>query len=362
MQSASYVVHLVGSTTPIHLSILVCALMLWPTARVACNQAMLNKQLSMRLPIRTTPAPRLRRSNVERRHTFRVVFARLRMPKSRRPMSKHGKPLKGQVRRRYSNSLGWLKTLRPTLTKYVGARYNQLDARGTRQMKAIVGAVVLSVILCACTSRYAGNDANIYNSLNGQKSGRQRPIRHRFKRVERDGRSPARASPLQTIWQKRAFQSDGNNEGSIRLHIELKRDEMRTASKIYMGYQIEVVQPYAEVWQENIYPESPQAPPLNPALPPIQCKTKKKHSRRLASASKKRAKSTALRWTKTNTRDGKKKSDASLKAKAHGTSILKPGDLETIYHRTCGTRVMIAVVVLSSLTSKNAPDNATAKR
>ncbi len=36
-------------------------------------------------------------------------------------------------------------------------------------MKAIVGAVVLSVILCACTSRYAGNDANIYNSLNGQK-------------------------------------------------------------------------------------------------------------------------------------------------------------------------------------------------
>ncbi len=35
-------------------------------------------------------------------------------------------------------------------------------------MRAIV-AVLFPAILCACTSRYAGNDANIYNSLNGQK-------------------------------------------------------------------------------------------------------------------------------------------------------------------------------------------------
>lgn len=37
------------------------------------------------------------------------------------------------------------------------------------EMKAIFAAAAFSAILCSCTSRYAGNDANIYNSLNGQK-------------------------------------------------------------------------------------------------------------------------------------------------------------------------------------------------
>jgi hypothetical protein len=32
-----------------------------------------------------------------------------------------------------------------------------------------VRALALSAMLCDCTSRYAGNDENIYNSLNGQK-------------------------------------------------------------------------------------------------------------------------------------------------------------------------------------------------
>jgi hypothetical protein len=36
-------------------------------------------------------------------------------------------------------------------------------------MKAISAVTLLSAILCSCTSRYAGNDANIYSSLNGQK-------------------------------------------------------------------------------------------------------------------------------------------------------------------------------------------------
>ena len=36
-------------------------------------------------------------------------------------------------------------------------------------MKAILAVTLLSATLCSCTSRYAGNDANIYSSLNGQK-------------------------------------------------------------------------------------------------------------------------------------------------------------------------------------------------
>jgi len=49
---------------------------------------------------------------------------------------------------------------------------------------------------------------------------------------------------------------------------------MKTDSESYKGYEIQVVQPYAGMWQAGIYPESPQAPPLNQALPPINCKTK----------------------------------------------------------------------------------------
>ncbi|MGH6842016.1 MAG: hypothetical protein ACREDV_07995, partial [Methylocella sp.] len=47
---------------------------------------------------------------------------------------------------------------------------------------------------------------------------------------------------------------------------------MRTASECYKGYEIEVVHT-PPVWQANIYPESPQVPSLNRALPPIHCKT-----------------------------------------------------------------------------------------
>lgn len=36
-------------------------------------------------------------------------------------------------------------------------------------MKAIFAAGLLATSLCSCTSRYAGSDANIYNSFNGQK-------------------------------------------------------------------------------------------------------------------------------------------------------------------------------------------------
>lgn len=49
---------------------------------------------------------------------------------------------------------------------------------------------------------------------------------------------------------------------------------MKTYNESYKCYEIQVVQPYAAVWQANIYPESPQAPSLNQALPPISCKTK----------------------------------------------------------------------------------------
>lgn len=38
-----------------------------------------------------------------------------------------------------------------------------------RTLAACTIALAISVMLCNCTSRYAGNDANIYNSLNGQK-------------------------------------------------------------------------------------------------------------------------------------------------------------------------------------------------
>jgi hypothetical protein len=48
---------------------------------------------------------------------------------------------------------------------------------------------------------------------------------------------------------------------------------MRTASESYHGYEIQVVHT-PPVWQAHIYPESPQAPPLNQALPPIRCATK----------------------------------------------------------------------------------------
>jgi hypothetical protein len=37
---------------------------------------------------------------------------------------------------------------------------------------------------------------------------------------------------------------------------------------------IDVVQPYAGAYQAHIYAESPQVPPPNQLLPPIQCKTK----------------------------------------------------------------------------------------
>jgi hypothetical protein len=49
---------------------------------------------------------------------------------------------------------------------------------------------------------------------------------------------------------------------------------METCSESYKGYLIEVVHPYAGMWQANIYRKSPQVPPLNEALPPIQCKAK----------------------------------------------------------------------------------------
>jgi hypothetical protein len=48
---------------------------------------------------------------------------------------------------------------------------------------------------------------------------------------------------------------------------------MRTASQSYKGYEIQVVHT-PPVWQAHIYPESPQARPLNPALPAIRCATK----------------------------------------------------------------------------------------
>jgi hypothetical protein len=48
---------------------------------------------------------------------------------------------------------------------------------------------------------------------------------------------------------------------------------MRTASETYKGYEIQVVH-NPPMWQANIYSETPQALPLNRALPPISCKTK----------------------------------------------------------------------------------------
>jgi hypothetical protein len=49
---------------------------------------------------------------------------------------------------------------------------------------------------------------------------------------------------------------------------------MRTASESYHGYQIHVVQHTLPVWQAHIYPETPQARPLNPTLLAIRCATK----------------------------------------------------------------------------------------
>jgi hypothetical protein len=48
---------------------------------------------------------------------------------------------------------------------------------------------------------------------------------------------------------------------------------MRTETESRKGYQIEVVEHFPG-WVANIYPESPKAPPLNSALPPIICATK----------------------------------------------------------------------------------------
>ena len=48
---------------------------------------------------------------------------------------------------------------------------------------------------------------------------------------------------------------------------------MRTASESYKGYEIQVVHT-PPIWQAQIYPESPQVPPLNRALAPIRCATK----------------------------------------------------------------------------------------
>lgn len=47
---------------------------------------------------------------------------------------------------------------------------------------------------------------------------------------------------------------------------------MNTVSERRKGYLIEVVQ-HAPGYVANIYPESPQVPPLNPVLLPIRCAT-----------------------------------------------------------------------------------------
>jgi hypothetical protein len=36
-------------------------------------------------------------------------------------------------------------------------------------MRATFVVLLVSILVCSCTSRYAGNDANIYHSLNGQR-------------------------------------------------------------------------------------------------------------------------------------------------------------------------------------------------
>jgi hypothetical protein len=49
---------------------------------------------------------------------------------------------------------------------------------------------------------------------------------------------------------------------------------MKTASKVYKGYEIRVVY-NPPVFQANIYPLNKSAAPLNHALPPIRRETEK---------------------------------------------------------------------------------------
>jgi hypothetical protein len=81
-------------------------------------------------------------------------------------------------------------------------------------------AILLSISVASGAAAPHSN-ANMHHKSCRTKRCRQRSIRHNHKRLERDGRPPASRSPLQAIWEKRAFQPDARAKGDLRLPIAL---------------------------------------------------------------------------------------------------------------------------------------------